>query len=92
MIDGINQLPAPVNFYQKDMLLAAMAYLHNIQFIVDLPIKNGGSFHSYGTMIGLSRYIPMMVLDIMRTSWGYGILHNLLDPCWFPILCSGKLT
>ena len=71
MIDGINQLPAPVNFYQKDMLLAAVAYL---PFTVDLPIKNGGSFHSYGTMIGLSRYIPMMVLngyyeDILGISW-----------------------
>ena len=67
MIDGINQLPAPVNFYQKDMLLAAMAYLHNIQFIVDLPIKNGGSFHSYGTVY--QRVYPISYIYITTISY-----------------------
>ena len=67
MIDGINQLPAQFPIFTKRTLLAAMAYL---PFIVDLPIKNGASFHSYGTMIDLSRYI-LMVLNGY-----YGILHS----------------
>ena len=41
MIDGINQLPAQFPIFTKRTLLAAMAYL---PFIVDLPVKNAGSF------------------------------------------------